>query len=100
MMYSVLNVQKLINSPLWTVFLLGEFILQEILDILNDLHPEIDFKKENNLIEDGILDSFDIVSLVAELNIAFDIQIGAKDIIPENFSSGDAIFKMVQRLRE
>ena len=48
MMYSVLNVQKLINSPKRTVFLLGEFILQEILDILNDLHPEIDFKKENN----------------------------------------------------
>ena len=74
--------------------------MQKVLEILNDLHPKINFQIENNLIEDGILDSFDIVSLVAELNITFDIQISAKDIVPENFCSAAAVSELVDRLRE
>ena len=58
---------------------------QELMDILTDLRPDVDFETETALIDDHILESFDIVSLVAALNDAFDIEIGAKDLVPENF---------------
>ncbi|MFR5420579.1 MAG: acyl carrier protein [Oscillospiraceae bacterium] len=60
---------------------------QELMDILTDLRPDVDFETETALIDDHILESFDIVSLVAALNDAFDIEIGAKDLVPENFNS-------------
>lgn len=55
---------------------------QELMDILTDLRPDVDFETETALIDDHILESFDIVSLVAALNDAFDIEIGAKDLVP------------------
>ena len=54
---------------------------QELMDILTDLRPDVDFETETALIDDHILESFDIVSLVAALNDAFDIEIGAKDTL-------------------
>ena len=65
---------------------------QELMDILTDLRPDVDFETETALIDDHILESFDIVSLVAALNDAFDIEIGAKDLVPENFNSAQALF--------
>ena len=59
---------------------------QELMDILTDLRPDVDFETETALIDDHILESFDIVSLVAALNDAFDIEIGAKDLVPEKAS--------------
>ena len=55
---------------------------------------------ETALIDDHILESFDIVSLVAALNDAFDIEIGAKDLVPENFNSAKSLLAMVQRLQD
>ena len=52
------------------------------------------------MIDDEILDSFDIVTLVAALDDEFDVQITAKDILPENFNSAEAIYKLVQKLLE
>lgn len=73
-------------------------IKETLLSILSDLHPEIDFESEEALVTDGILDSFDIVSLVAEINSEFDITVGIDELEPENFDSVDAMEKLVESL--
>ena len=72
--------------------------MNKLENILKDLKPDIDFKNENNLIEDGILSSFDIVTLVAMLNEEYKINITVKELIPGNFSSMESILKMVKSL--
>lgn len=74
-------------------------MMNELKDILEELRPDVDFEKETGLIDNGILDSFDIVSLVGELNEAFDIEISPADLIPENFNSAEAIFALVEKLQ-
>jgi acyl carrier protein len=64
---------------------------QKIIKILNDIRPEFDFSGSVNFIEQGMLDSFDIVSLVVALDNEFKISIDGMDILPENFSSVDRI---------
>lgn len=75
-------------------------MMNELMKILLDLHPEVDFGSEEHLVDDKILDSFDIVSLVAEINETFDIAVTAKDILPENFNSVHALYALIQRLEE
>lgn len=70
------------------------------MEILTSLHPDVDFDKEEHLIDDKILDSMDIVRLVTELTDKFDIKIKAKDIIPENFNSAAAIGALIDRISE
>ena len=60
---------------------------EKILQILMELRPEFDFTKSENFIEDGYLDSFDVVTLVSELENTFGIVIDPMDILPDNFSS-------------
>ena len=74
--------------------------MEELLEVLKRIKPGVDFENCDNLIEDEILDSFDIVSLVAAINEEFDIQITAKDIIPENFNSAEKIYDLIQKLEE
>ena len=74
--------------------------MEELLDILNELHPDVDFKTAENLIDDKIRDSRDIVSLVAEINDAFGVEIPAEEIVPENFNSARALWAMICRLDE
>lgn len=74
--------------------------MEELLQILEDMRPDVDFKSEKKLITGGIIDSFDVVSLVAELSDAFDIEIGPQYLIPENFNSAEAIWNMIQRIQE
>lgn len=69
----------------------------KILNILSGLRPEFDFSKSSDFIEDGMLDSFDVVSLVTELEESFGILIDGEDIIPENFSSVSAIEKLINK---
>lgn len=71
---------------------------EKILDILNDINSDVDYEVENALIDDGIIDSFDIVSLVGELNSCFDIKMTVVDLVPENFNSLDAMTALVERL--
>ena len=71
---------------------------EQILEILTDIRPDIDFEKETKLIDDKILESFDIISIVGELNDAFDIEIGPKELVAENFNSLDALTEMVDEL--
>ena len=72
--------------------------MEELLAILNDLHDDVDFTTEENLVEDGILNSLDIVSLITEINDQFDVQIPAEEILPENFNSANALWALIQRL--
>ena len=74
--------------------------MEELLDILRSLHPDVDFEHCDRLIDDQILDSIDIVSLVAEISDAFDVAVPAEEIIPENFNSAQALWEMIQRLDE
>lgn len=72
----------------------------DLLEILNDLHPEVDFEVEEHLMDDGILDSLDIVNLISGISEVFDVNITAKDIVPENFNSAKALYSLIQDLDE
>lgn len=74
--------------------------MDELMEILEELRPDVEFENENKLIDDGILDSFDIVSLVGELNDAFDVSINVEDLLPENFNCVDAMVELVEHLQE
>ncbi len=73
--------------------------MEELMEILEDLRPDVDFEEEKALIDGGILDSFDIISLIAELNEAFDIEIKPSELVPKNFNSAEAIWALVDRLQ-
>ena len=64
------------------------------------ISPVVDFKNATAIVDDGLLDSMDIVMLVGELNDEFDIEIQVTDLVPENFNTVDAIVKMVERLED
>ena len=68
--------------------------------ILNSVRPEFDFSKSNNFIEDGLLDSFDLIQIVSELDNQFLVSIEAVDIVPENFSNLDGIESMLLKYVE
>lgn len=74
--------------------------MDELLEILQELHPEVDFDTCESLVDDKILDSFDIISLITEINSAFDVAVPAEEIIPENFNSAEALWDMIERLRD
>lgn len=73
---------------------------EQLMDILIDLRSDVDFDTEDQLVTNGILESFDIVSLVAALTEEFDIEIQAKDLLPENFNSAAAMLRMIVRLQD
>jgi len=65
--------------------------------ILSEIRPDLDFEKESKLIDAGILDSFDIISIVSEINDIFDININVADLLPENFNTVNAIWSLIQQ---
>lgn len=73
-------------------------IKETILDILQELHEDIDYEKEDKLVDDKLLDSFDLVTLVTELSNEFEVKITAKDFISRNFNSLDRLTLMIERL--
>lgn len=73
--------------------------MEKLLEILTEIKPDVDFNEEKGLIDNAILDSLDIMSIVAELTDQFDIVISPADIIPSNFNSAEALWEMVQRLQ-
>ena len=74
--------------------------MEKLLEILSDLHPDVDFANTVDLIDDGILDSLDIVSLVAQIDAEFGVTIHAEEIIPENFNSAAELFALITKLDE
>ena len=71
--------------------------METIKKILADIRPEFDFESSSDFIEDGYLDSFDLVTLVAELDETFNISIDGLDIVPENFMSVETIAEVVKK---
>ena len=74
--------------------------MNTLLELLNEICPDVDFENCTTLIDDGLLDSFAILEIVAEINYAFYVQITAPEIIPENFNSAQALWAMIQRLKD
>lgn len=74
--------------------------MEELIKILHEIDPNVDFSTENNLVEKHILDSLSIVMLVSDLEEAFDVEITPIDIVPENFQSAGAIYAMITRLQK
>ena len=74
--------------------------MDELLEILKTMHPEVDFDTEDDLIGDGILDSLDLVTLITEINATFDVSIPAEEVVPENFCNAEAIMTLIERLDE
>lgn len=73
--------------------------MEDILEILNEVRPDVDFENEKLLIDDGILDSFDIITIVSEFNETFDIDIDVEDLEPENFNTVEAMKDLIERLQ-
>ena len=74
--------------------------MERLMTILNDTRPDLDFAVETKLIDEEILDSFDIISIVGEINGEFDININVSDLLPENFNSAEAIWQLIQTYLE
>ena len=74
--------------------------MEQLLQILKGVRPDIDFENENGLVDDGLLDSFDIVSIISEIDDNFGVQIRITELEPENFNSAKAIYNLIQRLSE
>jgi acyl carrier protein len=73
--------------------------MEKLIEILEGIRPDVDFKTEQKLMDDGILDSFDVVSIISELNDEYEIAIRVNELSPENFNSSEAIMRMVKRLQ-
>ena len=74
--------------------------MEQLLEILKKMHSDVDFSVEDDLIGEGILDSLDIVTLITEINLTFDVSIPAEEVVPENFNSASAIWALIERLDE
>ncbi len=76
-----------------------EEILEQIYEILEEIIPGENYRESESLVDDNVLDSFAILSLVTELEDAFDIVVSPAELIPEHFNSAEALAQMVERIR-
>lgn len=74
--------------------------MEELMTILSEIRPDVDFETETKLIDNGILDSFDIISIVGEVNTEFDVEINVEYLLPENFNSAEAIYELICKLQD
>jgi acyl carrier protein len=74
--------------------------MERLLEILNEIAPDVDFAEEKALIDDKILTSIDIITLVAEISDEFGVDIPPEELLPENFNSAEALWAMIERLDE
>ena len=75
-------------------------MLEELLEILTEAVPGVDFETETALVDDEILESLDIVTIVSEIKEAFDVEISVDDLVPENFNSVQAILTLIEARKE
>ena len=73
--------------------------MDELMEMLEEICPDVDFESETALVDDKLLSSFDILSIISEISDAFDITLTPAEIIPENFNSADAMWNMINQLR-
>lgn len=74
--------------------------MEELLELLSDLKPELDFSAEKELIDDGLMESFDVITLIAEIEEQFGVEIPAEEIVPENFNSAEGIWNLIERMQK
>lgn len=74
--------------------------MEQLMEILEGLRPDIDFENEKSLVTDRLLESFDIINLVSEIDDEFDVKIKPADLVPENFDSAEAMWGLIQRLQD
>ncbi|MGN0173069.1 MAG: acyl carrier protein [Acutalibacteraceae bacterium] len=74
--------------------------MEELLEILSEIKPGVDFEKETKLVDDGILDSLDIISIISEVSDEYDVKIPTESIVPENFNSAKAMLALINKLEE
>ena len=73
--------------------------MDKLLELLKGIRPDVDFETETALIDDGILDTFDLVSIISELDDEFGVQIRIAELDPDNFNSLQSIWNLVQKLK-
>jgi len=74
--------------------------MEQLIDILEEIRPGVDYETCDNLVTGGIFDSFAILSLVSELEDAYDVSIGPANLTPDNFNSAGALLAMIRRLQK
>ena len=74
--------------------------MDELLEILNDINPDVDYETEDQLIDEKVFDSFSIITLISNISETFDIELGPEHLIPENFNSAQAMWNMIQSIRD
>ena len=74
--------------------------MDKVIEILESVKPGVDYKNEKSLVDNGILESFDIITIISKLNDEFDIELSVNEVIPENFNSAEALYKTVCKLEE
>ena len=74
-------------------------MMEELLEVLSALKPEIEFQKEKNLIDDGLLESFDVITLIAEIEDRFEVEVPAEEIVPENFNTAEGIWELLEKIK-
>lgn len=73
--------------------------MEKLLELLKGVRPDVDFENETALIDDGVLDSFDVVSIISEIDDVFGVQIRINELDPDNFNSAEAIWNLIQKLK-
>lgn len=73
--------------------------MEELLRIMKEVRPDIDFEKETKLIDNEMLDSLDIVAIVTDVNDEFGVSINVNDLLPEHFNSASALYELIQKLQ-
>lgn len=74
--------------------------MNELLTLLQSIKPDVDFSKEKHLIDDGVLDSMDIVAIIAAINEEYDVQFPVMEIQPERFNTIEGIYEVIEELLE
>ena len=74
--------------------------MESLIEIFEELHPEVDFEEHKSLIDDKVLDSFDIITLISEIHEEYDVRVPVDEIIPENFNSAQSLYSLIQRLQD
>lgn len=72
--------------------------MDELIDILKNLHSDVDYENCTALIDDKILDSFDLITMIADIHEKFDVIIPADEIVAQNFNSAKSIYSLIERL--
>lgn len=74
--------------------------MEEFLKLLKKIKPNVDFTKEQELVDDGLLESLDIISIISEVAEVYGVLIPSDEIIPDNFNSAEAMYELIEDFKE